>query len=64
MGEMLISFPASALTPPAVAGDCGFTVYYNDGGSDDWGGSGSFWFDCGGGATMEDIINAILELFF
>ena len=55
MGKLSISVPDNALNNDAV---CGFPVYFNDGGSGSWGGSGSFWFDSSGGTTMGDIINA------
>jgi hypothetical protein len=61
MGKLSISVPENALNNNAV---CGFTVSFNDGGSGSWGGSGSFWFNCCGGATMGDILNAIIALFF
>jgi hypothetical protein len=61
MGKLSISVPENALNNNAV---CGFPVYFNDGGSGSWGGSGSFYFNCGGGATMGDILNTLLALFF
>ena len=61
MGKLSISVPENTLNNDAV---CGFPVYFNDGGSGSWGGSGSFWFDCSGGATMGDILDVLLALFF
>ena len=61
MGKMFISIPENALNNQAI---CGFTVYYNDGGSGSWGNSGSFWFGCDGGTTIDDILKQIFELFF
>lgn len=61
MGELTISVPENALNNKAL---CGFPVFFDDGGSGSWGGSGSFWFDCSGGATMSDIVDFLLSLFF
>ena len=44
--------------------NCGFPVYFDDGGTGDWGGSGSFWMDCDDDTTMGDILDVILALFF
>lgn len=44
--------------------DCGFPVYWDDGGSGDWGGTGSFWMDCDDSTTMGDILDVLLALFF
>ena len=56
MGKLSISVPENALNNDAV---CGFPVnWFTDEGS------GSFWFDCSGGATMGDILDVLLALFF
>ena len=56
MGKLSISVPENALNNDAV---CGFDVFWNTNR-----GSGSFWFDCSGGATMGDILDVLLALFF
>jgi hypothetical protein len=61
MGKVSISVPENALNNNVV---CGFPVYFNDGGSGSWGGSGSFWFNCDSKASFIDVLNALLELFF
>ncbi|MFK7750269.1 MAG: hypothetical protein AB8B65_17900 [Kordia sp.] len=43
---------------------CGFPVYFDDGGTGDWGGSGSFWMDCDDSTTMGDILDVLLAIFF
>ena len=59
MGKISISVPENALNNDAV---CGFPVSWYT--NDPYLGSGSFWLDCGGGATMDDIVDLILALFF
>jgi hypothetical protein len=39
---------------------CGFTISWDTAEH----GTGSFWFECDGGTTMDDILNLILALFF
>jgi hypothetical protein len=62
--NLTISIPENALNSNGAYNDCGFTVYYDDGGSGAWGGSGSFWMTCDSSTTMQDIIDILLEMFF
>jgi hypothetical protein len=43
-------------------GSCGFTVNFDDGGSGDWGGSGSFWYS-NNSCTWGDIFDMIDSFF-
>ena len=56
IGKLSISIPENALNNDAV---CGFDVFWNTNR-----GTGSFWFDCSGGATMSDILDVLLAMFF
>lgn len=56
MGKLSISVPENALNNDAF---CGFPVSW-----DIYGSTGGFWFDCSGGATMDDILDVLLALFF